>query len=120
QIADGIRNVHIIKEVSRVHAKRQVIAIVRRVSSKHSSAMFPATASVSASARPTAKRASTGSAASRRCFFFLAKPKCLAHAQIQREPPWPRRLIDRNDSLPGLGHRVEAPIRGGHHPRVAA
>ncbi len=88
QVADGIRNVDVVEDVSRATAAPS----------------GPSTAGA------TAKRASTRATTRRGGFLFHAEAKCLAEAQIERETVRTRRVIDGDYRLPGDCDQIETAV----------
>lgn len=124
QVSNGGPEVHIVKQVPRVHAERQIVSVVRRTSSaEHPSASVASTASAVRSRTMTGSAEGWTAAASASrapgCrFFLLSKSKRLAQPQIKCEASRPRRIVDGNDSLPRLRKRIEATECSLNHARL--
>ena len=111
EISDGIRNVDVVENVASVHAKRQIVAIVRRAPTKHTAAIASAAVlTSSAAAGAAAERTAGWAAGPASSFLFFSEAESFSEPEIQSEAPGSSSVIDGNNGLPRDCHRAEAAV----------
>src|SRR6266436_3221087 len=121
QIADRRGQIHVVEDVPRRNAERQVIAMVRAagVRAAHA-APTPTWPTASPVAAGAAAKGSAGAGARDIRAWFLclfAEAETLTNAQVQREPAGARQGIHGHKSLARLRNQVKRPESIGNHVR---
>ena len=108
--------IHIVKNVSCIHAQRNAVSFRRpRTSAARPAATakgIPPAATTAAATTITAGSSALPAARPAWSFIFRTKSKSLRQPHVERESSWPRQRIDRHSFSPGCGTVSNIPNPG--------